>query len=131
YLVNDSLIDAGVRQSYRDRQLLGLPTSTRVKNSSDPNVAPVAKSSISYDESELLSYGSVINWIDPQTSYRGNPTTISHWLNTSNSYLPTHIQYDQCGSVRNTWDANGNQSQVEYSSSYAYAYPTLTRTPVP
>src|SRR5439155_23713954 len=91
------------------------------------------QSSINYDEASypLLTYGSVTGWTDPQTSYRGNPTTISHWLNTTNSYLPTHVQYDQCGSVRNTWDANGNQSQVEYSSSYAYAYPTLTRTPAP
>jgi YD repeat-containing protein len=129
-LVNDTGIDATVRQSYRNRQLLGLPTSARVKNSSG---AIVAQSSMSYDEAAypLLSYGSVTGWVDPQTPYRGNPTTVSHWLNTTNSYLQTHAQFDQCGSVRNSWDAQGNQSQIEYSSAYAYAYPTLARTPVP
>src|SRR6266850_560385 len=130
YLVNDTGIDSGVRQSYRNRQLLGLPTSSRIKNAGG---TIVAQSAISYDEAAypLLTYGGVTGWSDPQTSYRGNPTTVSPWLNTTGSYLPTHIQYDQCGSVRNTWDASGNQSQIEYSSTYAYAYPTLTRTPVP
>src|SRR5262249_19724748 len=73
----------------------------------------------------------VTGWIDPQTSIRGDPTTVSHWLNTTNSWLTTHAQFDQCGSVRNSWDANGNQSQIEYSSDNAYAFPTLARTPVP
>ena len=33
--------------------------------------------------------------------------------------------------MRASWDAKGNQSQVEYSSSNAYAFPTLTRSAVP
>ncbi len=130
YLVNDAGIDASTRTAYRNRQLLGLPSSTRVKNSAG---AIIAQSSISYDEAAypLLTYGGVSGWSDPQTSYRGNPTTASQWLNTTGSYLPMHVQYDQCGNPRNTWDAKGNQSQIEYSSSYYYAYPTLTRTAVP
>ena len=51
--------------------------------------------------------------------------------NITGTDLQTHAQYDQSGSVRNSWDALGNQSQIEYSSNYAYAYPTLTRSAVP
>lgn len=117
-------------QAYRDLNLLGLPTSSRVKDAGG-NI--VAQSSADYDEPSysLLTYGAVTSWIDPGTSVRGNVTTTGMWLNTTGTYLHTHAQYDQCGSVRNIWDAKGNQSQIEYSSAYAYAYPTLTRTPVP
>jgi RHS repeat-associated protein len=92
-----------------------------------------ANSEISYDEPAypLIPYGAVTGWNDPGTIARGKPTTSRRWLDSNNSYLQTHAQYDQCGSLRNLWDAKGNQSQVEYSSTYAYAYPTLTRTPVP
>ncbi len=116
--------------SYRSRNLIGLITSARVKDSGG-NI--VAQSTIVYDEASypLLTSASVTSWTDPQTNVRGNPTTVSHWLNIANSWLQTHAQFDQCGSVRISWDAKGNESQVEYSSTYAYAYPTLTRTAVP
>jgi len=116
--------------SYRSRNLIGLITSTRVKDTAG-NI--IAQSAIGYDEASypLLTYGSVSGWTDPQTSVRGNATTVSHWLNTTNTWLQAHAQFDQCGGVRNSWDARGNQSQIEYSSDYAYAYPTLARTPAP
>jgi RHS repeat-associated protein len=123
---------------YRDRNLLGLIASVTVK---DGLANILAQSSITYDEGgqygQLNDYGSVTNWEDPQTIYRGNPTTVRRWLDTlgtvtdANAYLATHTQYDQCGSVRNSWDAKGNLSQLEYASSYAYAYPTISRSAVP
>jgi RHS repeat-associated protein len=92
-----------------------------------------ASSEMSYDEPAypLIPYGPVTGWNDPGTIPRGKPTTIRRWLDSSNSWIETHAQFDQCGSVRNIWDAKGNQSQIEYSTTYAYAYPTLTRTAVP
>jgi RHS repeat-associated protein len=122
YLTNNS--------SYRDRNLLALPIATRVKDGVG-NI--VAQSSISYDEPAypLLTYGAVTGWSDPGTTARGNATTTGSWLNTTGTYLQTHAQYDQSGSVRNVWDAKGNLSQVEYASTYHFAYPTLTRTAVP
>lgn len=130
YLVNDTSISSTVRQTYRDRQLLGLPSSSRVKNAGG---SIVAQSEIKYDEAAypLLTYGAVTGWTDPATTVRGLPTTSRSWLNTTGGWLESHAQYDQCGSARNSWDAKGNQSQVEYSSANAYAYPTLTRTPIP
>lgn len=128
--MNDPLINGATQAAYRARNLIGLPTSTRVKNASG---TIIAQSNISYDEAAYpsLTYGAVTGWTDPATTVLGNATTTGSWLNTTGTYLQTHAQYDQCGSVRNGWDTKGNQSQVEYSSTYAYAYPTLTRTPVP
>jgi len=56
---------------------------------------------------------------------------MSRWLNTSNSNLQTHASYDQFGNVRVATDAKGNQSSVDYSSAYQYAYPTTVTTAVP
>jgi RHS repeat-associated protein len=130
FLVNDPNIAQATRDAYRARNLVALPTSSRVKDAGG-NI--VAQSTVGYDESAypLLVYGSVTGWIDPGTNVRGNATTTASWLNTTNTYLQTHAQYDQCGSLRIAWDAKGNQSQIEYAGTYAYAYPTLTRTAVP
>ena len=121
--------------NYRDRNIPGLPTSTIVYNASG---VMVAQSVVSYDEASypLLTYGSVTGWYDPQTTYRGNPTTTSRWLDLpTQTWITTHAQYDQCGSVRKVWDARDtsllNPSQIEYSSTYHYAYPTQTSSSVP
>jgi RHS repeat-associated protein len=116
--------------NYRNRNIVGLPTSTRVK---DAGGTIVAQSAISYDESSypLLTCGASIGWSDPQSTYRGNATTVSRWLDSNNSWPSTHVQYDQCGNVRVAWDAIGNQSQISYSSTYGYAYPTQTTSAVP
>jgi RHS repeat-associated protein len=128
YLVNDTNISQSVRDTYRGRNLISLPTSARVKDGSG-NI--LAQSSIAYDETSLQQIGSATNWIDPQTSYRGNLTTTSSWLNTTNTYLSSHLSYDQFGNVRTTTDAKGNQSQTDYSSTYSYAYATTTTSAVP
>ena len=115
--------------SYRARNLLSLPTAARIKNGAG---TIVAQSAISYDESGYpLLTCEATTWSDPGTTARGNATTTGSWLNTTGAYVQTHAQYDQCGNIRNLWDAKGNQSQVEYSSAYSYAYPTLTSSPVP
>jgi RHS repeat-associated protein len=97
-----------------------------------PNYA--SYSEILYDEAvyPLLTYSTVTGWTDPATSARGNVTTTRAWLNTNNSYLESHIQYDQLGNVRKAWDAKGNLSEIEYwSYNNTYAFPILTRTPIP
>jgi RHS repeat-associated protein len=117
--------------NYRSRNILGLPTSTTVKNGGG---TPVAQSTIAYDEGAypLLTYGSLTGWTDPQTNYRGNPTTVSRWLDyPTSTWIQTHSQYDQCGNVRNVWDALGHQSQIDYSATYARGFPTTTTSAVP
>lgn len=117
--------------NYRNRNLLNLASTTLIRDLS--TYAIVAQSSIAYDEPgyPLLTFGGATGWIDPQTTYRGNPTTVSNWLDTSGSYLQTHAQFDQFGNVRNAWDALGRQSQMDYSSTYVYAFATSTSTVVP
>jgi hypothetical protein len=152
FLVNDPNISTSTQAAYRARSLVALPTSMRVKDGVG-NI--VAQSSVTYDEggqfAQLNDYGSVLNWTDPQTTYRGNPTTTSQWLNfngstfstfPSGTYLTTHAQYDQCGSVRKTWNARDtaltNPSQISYVDAFSdsvarntYAYPTSMTTAVP
>jgi RHS repeat-associated protein len=120
--------------NYRNRNILGLPTSTMIYN----DVGIVSQSAVTYDETSfpLLTYGSVTGWTDPQTIYRGNPTTTSRWLDyPTSTWIAAHAQYDQCGSVRKTWDARDtsllNPTQIEYSATYDYAYPTTTSSAVP
>ncbi len=130
------------------RNIVGLPTSTTIYKGTPTDNNVVARSTISYDEggpfAQLNDYGSVVNWTDPQTLYRGNPTSTSQWLNyngstlatyPSGTYLTTHAQYDQCGSVRRSWDAGdtgfSHPAQIDYSITYNYAYPTSTTSAVP
>jgi RHS repeat-associated protein len=154
FLINDPNIDAATRDAYRVRGFLSLPTSTRVRNGSITGPV-VAQSSISYDEgglfAQLNDYSVVSGWSDPQTPYRGNPTTTRQWVNfdgatispfPSGTYLTAHAQYDQCGNVRKTWDARDttltNPSQISYQDAFSdavfrnsYAFPTSMATAVP
>jgi RHS repeat-associated protein len=115
-------------QNYRARNLTSLPTATRVRDAAG-NV--VAQSQMFYDETPLISYGTVTGWSDPATTVRGNLTRTSRWLDTTNTWVETRAEYDQCGNPVKTIDALGNQSQIQYSADYAYAYPTHTLSAVP
>ncbi|HEV8429596.1 MAG TPA: RHS repeat-associated core domain-containing protein [Pyrinomonadaceae bacterium] len=119
-------------QNYRDRNLLGLPTSVSVYDGSD---VLMSQTTYSYDEASypLINVGSppYTGWTDPETSVRGNLTTTAFWLNTSGTFLQTHTQYDQFGNLRNSWDARQNLTQANYSSAYAFAYPTQTTSADP
>ena len=55
---------------------------------------------------------------------RGNVTTAASWLNTNGTFLQAHTQYDQFGNVRKSWDENLNLTEIDYSSVFAFAYPT-------
>lgn len=140
YLVNDTLnISIATREAYRSRNLLSLPTSTRVKNSVGTEVAKTKTRYDDYDDTgtsqqgvyPLINYGVfVIGWIDPG-SLRGLPTTTSVWLDTTGSYLESHAQYDQFGNLIKSWDANGKLSQRNYSNTFLFAYPISSSTAVP
>ncbi|HMX24700.1 MAG TPA: DUF2380 domain-containing protein [Blastocatellia bacterium] len=147
FLVNDSAnYSQTIRDAYRARHLIALPSSTRVKN----GTTVVAETQFKYDESgyPLLTYGvTPIGWTDPATTVRGNVTTTRRWLNLSGatvqsypsgSYIEAHAQYDQCGNPRKAWDANGKLSEVAYTDAFSdsvnrntFAYATSATTPVP
>src|SRR5206468_12968261 len=79
--------------NYRDRNIVGLPTSVIIYQGPPSDNIVVAQSSIDYDEEAypILSYGNAGGWTDPQTSYRGNATSARRWLNTTNAYIQTHL----------------------------------------
>jgi RHS repeat-associated protein len=114
-------------QSYRDRNILGLPTSIVVYNGS---WSPQSQTTIGYDEYSLAYYGGIGGWNDPG-GVRGNATSVNKWVDVSGSWIAAHTQYDQAGNPVNSVDPKGNPSQVTYSSSYVYAYPTQASSAVP
>src|SRR5690606_25479083 len=118
--------------NYTARNLRSLTSEVRTKDSSG-NVK--AKAQFLYDETgpyPLIAAGTHSQWIDPNTHYRGNVTTVKHWYDiSSNLYVETHAQYDNFGNLRKAWDSNGNLAQTDFTSTYGYAYPTSTTTPVP
>jgi hypothetical protein len=120
-LLRSSETDYHTDANYRDRNILGLATATRLKDAAG-NI--VAQGAVSYDEPtytadyDNMPYGSAVTgWTNPGTSYRGNPTTASRWLNWPQSvWLSAHTAFDQIGNVRKTWDAKGTQvSEVIYT----------------
>jgi RHS repeat-associated protein len=131
YLVNDPAFDTNTRNAYIARNLVRLPSATRVIGAS----GVIAQSLLRYDENSFISSGTTACWSDPGTTVRGNLTTSSNWLNTPNSYLSTHAQYDQYGNVRKSWDARdiglSNPAQIDYASTYQFTYPTTTTSSIP
>lgn len=137
FLVNDININSVTRGDYRAQNLIRLPSSTRVRDTAGD---VVAQSEIKYDEPNVANfpiapYGAVTGWVDPQTSVRGNPTTTRNWIKTSDTWVEAHARYDQCGSLRLSWDANDpdllNPTKTDYSATYHFAYPTTMTTAVP
>jgi RHS repeat-associated protein len=128
--------------SYQSRNILGLVTSVVLE---DANNQPVSKSETVYDEAAYAvtasgdttihqTSGDVVTWINPDSSVRvrGNATTVRHYVTLSpETYLESHVSYDQWGNARSAIDARGNQSTVDYSSDYNYAYATQTTSAVP
>ncbi|MDQ3748275.1 MAG: hypothetical protein M3367_04540 [Acidobacteriota bacterium] len=102
---------------YESRHLISLPTQTFVKNAAGTTLS---KAEIKYDESDYGSGG-----------YRGQPTTVRSWLDTTSTWLEAHSKYDGYGNVIETTDAKGNKTTTEYSATYSYAYPTKVTTAVP
>ena len=130
-------------ENYRGRNILGLPTSVVLK---DANGQPVSKTVTGYDEADLQTYPDLSadpQWADPQTTARGNPTTVRRYVNASAADVPlseecpagvcldTHAYFDQAGNVWKTSDARGNESVVVYPSEYKHAYPTATTSADP
>lgn len=131
-LADSSETDYLYDSNYKARNLVTLPIETRVKDAAG-NVK--AKSQISYDQTStypIISAGTDSQWTDPSTNYRGNVTTTKSWTDISgNLSVETHAQYDNFGNLRKAWDAKGNLSETEYTSTYKYAYPTKVTSAVP
>ena len=119
--------------AYRSRNILALPTSALVK---DGSLQIISRADSFYDEVgyPLLTYGDLTgpDYIDPGTNIRGNVTTARVYTDIGlGLFLDTHAQFDQCGNIRSKWNERNIQSQVDYSSDYKHAFPTLSTTVAP
>jgi RHS repeat-associated protein len=136
-------IDYLYSEPYKTRGIIGIPTDSRSLNPSNTSDI-VAKTQTVFDETTFLVSGSSLpgnfagTWVNPGSSYRAKPTTTKAWHKDSNTWIVTHCEFDQYGNVRKSWDANAvaandasRFTEIEYSSTYAFAYPTLVKTPVP
>jgi len=114
-------------QAYRDRHMISLPSYLRTWDAQD---VLQAQSEFRYDEYSVFSYGSTSNWEDPG-AIRGNVTTTLQRIDASGAIIETHAHYDQFGNQIQRQDGREKLWETEFSVDYAYAYPTLQRTPVP
>jgi RHS repeat-associated protein len=131
YLVNDSNY-ASVASYYTAQNITGLVTETRIIDGSGGVKAKIRTEYDQVGPYPLLTDVSSTRWTDPNSNYRGLVTTTKSWSDvTNNFYVQTHTQYDRLGNLRKSWDAKGNLSQIEYSSTYDYAFPTKTTSPIP
>jgi RHS repeat-associated protein len=129
--------------------LRGLPTGQQVyyRNPSTGGETLAAKSETRYDEAGYpllacdvennIACSSATGWAAPVTAARGNVTTERRWLDTDNTWVETHAQYDGLGRVRKAWDARGKLSQVTYTDADGtnalgtFAFATRVLTPDP
>lgn len=124
--------------TYKARGIASRPVETRVLNPANATGPPLAKSQMVYDEQgqyySMVDYGTTTNWVNPNSTLRGNVTTSRTWYAEENRWIETHTQSDDFGNIRKVWDTSGDATrfvEVEYSPTYHYAYPTKTKAPAP
>jgi YD repeat-containing protein len=91
----------------------------------------VAKTTYAYDESTLGS-SNIATQRDSNPGnglIRGNQTTVSHWLNTSNSMISSHAAYFDTGELQSSTDPLNHTTTHLYDSAYAGAFSTQTCSP--
>ncbi len=69
----------------------------------------------------MQSSGAVQHASSFGTSYqtRGNPTAVSRWLNTTNSWITSTSQYDDAGNVVSVIDPLGNPTTYSFSDAWS------------
>lgn len=97
----------------------------------------LSRTTYQYDQSAVASSGASTGLVSPPGP-RGNPTSVSRWLNTANSYLTTTYTYFDTGQVQTVKDPCGQPSAScpdisgsNHTTTYAYtdAYASGTGTP--
>ena len=109
--------------SYLANNLLSLPYTVQVL---DGGGTQRAYTTYAYDGSSLVSSGITTQHssTSPAGTYRGNPTSILEWLNTTGGYLTTSHTYFDTGMLDIATDPRSNSTTYTYSSTYVGGYPT-------
>src|SRR6266850_1049032 len=117
---------------YLDKRIIGLVSAVHVSGS-----AWQSKTTYEYDSTDINSQA--LETTHHYSSYstttpRGNVTKVYSWDVTdittfSKALRRALITYDTAGSIMATADHLGHETLVEYSDSFAYAYPTKVKDP--
>ena len=99
--------------TYLGNNLLDLPTSVTTL---DGNGNQVAYTSYGYDATSLSG--------GPYGQYRGNQTSVSHWLNTPAGTLTSSKTYNGTGTVASSTDPSGHVTSYTYDSTGTYVIQT-------
>src|SRR5262249_35554501 len=87
-----------------------------------------AQTLFSYDESGLQSSGVTIQHDSTPFggTIRGNLTSISNWLNTSNTWITSHTSWYDTAELYQQIDPLGHTTTHTYDAAYAGTYSTKT-----
>ena len=116
--------------AYLTAHLLDLPASVIVKDAGGGN--RVAETDYSYDEPAYLTTPTpAINTqhVAPPAGVRGNQTTVSRWLNTTNNFIASHTRWYDTGEIYKSIDPLGYETTHSYDPFYKGAYGTETCSP--
>jgi RHS repeat-associated protein len=115
--------------SYLTNNFMDLVSSTTVYDGAGNQVA---KTTYGYDEAtpQSASITTEHNLTPVNGNARGNQTTVSHWLNTSNSMISIHAAYFDTGELQSSSDPLNHTTTHLYDSAYAGAFSTQTCSPV-
>ncbi|HEY3767970.1 MAG TPA: hypothetical protein VGN44_04785, partial [Candidatus Angelobacter sp.] len=113
--------------AYLTAYLLDLPATVIVKDGSSNRVA---ETDYAYDEAAYLSpSGVTTQHLAPPNGVRGNQSTVSHWLNISNSFISSHTNWYDTGEVFQKSDPLGHTTSLTYDPAYVGGYVTQTCSP--
>jgi len=116
-----------VNSAYLTANMVGLPSAAVVKDASGNRMA---ETDYVYDESAYLTAANIATQHGAAPSpVRGNLTTSSHWLNTSNSFISSHTNWYDTGEAYQSIDPLGHTTMHSYDPAYAGAYATQTCSP--
>lgn len=122
YLTNDPAYPDWVKNIYKDRNMIGLVTSTVVKDGAQ---TVMSRSETVFDEASS----------SPALG-RGNPTASRVWDNTrgnyneANAYITTYAKFDQWGNQYEATDANGVKTTTVFDPVH-HAFPVQIITDAP
>jgi RHS repeat-associated protein len=106
---------------YLTAQIVELPASIVTKDGSGNRFA---ETDYTYDETAYLtSSGITTQHGAAPAAVRGNPTTVSRWLNTG-SPLVSHTNWYDTGEIYQSIDPLGHATTFAYSGTFLGAYPT-------
>jgi hypothetical protein len=111
--------------TYLTNNFVALPVSATIKDGSGTQIA---QSTFAYDQVAVASSGVTQSLVAPPAggNVRGNLTTSSHWLNTSNTFLNSSAIYYDTGERASSTDPLNHTTNYTYSNTYAGAYVTGT-----